>query len=335
MSDAPIARKAGDYLKSVPRYDETRDYLGPFFHAPYRVTVAGPMKHGKTSLLMEAAAAAARGSNFIGFKGAGVPTAYVDLEMGDEQTAEAMVNARLDVDPPDNLTVVAHPTGLKIDEKLEDRRFIQKLAADHKVLIIDPWHKVVAQELGESRIVRQLTGFLDTLRQRYPETCVVIGFHAQEPQTPRSQIQLGNISGFKAFQRGADIVATIQRIGTNTTRLMWVASRSPRLGVGFNEKWQLEWAPGQGFTRTDVRTSEERAFSFITDEWQNTSWLMATSGLNPADKNQRSNFLRTLAHMEVEGRVESQGSSRGGRGHEKSWRRRDPNQGVIQVDLAA
>lgn len=313
---------SAEFMASVPTYDTDKDYLGPFFHGGYRITVAGPQKHGKTSFLMEASAATARGDNFIGFKGAGVPVAFLDLEMGKERLAQAMGDARL---PHENFHAISRPEGLKIDERKEDWQLIHALCAHHRVVVIDPWHKVVAQELGESKMVGRIVRFLDGLRERFPDCCVVIGFHAQEPQTPRSEINLGSISGFKAFQRGADVVLTIQRVATNTTRIMWVADRSPTLGVGFKEKWQLEWERGSGFRRTDVKSNPEEVYALLTDEWQSTTMLAVRWGRD------RSQASKSLARLAMDGRVESQGSDKGGRGQEKFWRLVNPDQEVLEV----
>jgi hypothetical protein len=305
------------FLQNVPEYESRKDYLGPFLHGGYRVTVAGPIGHGKTSFLMEAGAAAAQGCEFLGFHGAGVSVVYVDLEMGGELIGQAMRDARL---PHENFHVLSRPEGMAIDSSIEDRRLLQALAGRYHVVIIDPWHKLVAQELGDSAAVGKIVRFLDGLKAKYPEMCLVIGCHAQEPQTPRAEISLGSISGFKAFQRNAEIIVTFQRIAADTSRLMWVKNRSPRLVAKHHEKWQLEWERGSGFTRTDIRTNPEEVYDLLTDDWQTIGQIEAGWNHN------RSQTTKALSRLAVQGRAESQGSDKGGRGQEKLWRRRDPNQ---------
>jgi hypothetical protein len=316
-------RSSRDFLNDVPEYNSDKDYLGAFLHGGYRITVAGPIGHGKTSFLMEAAAAAARGDEFLGQTGAGVPVLYVDLEMGPEQIGQAMRYARL---PHENFHIVSRPEGLAIDRPDEagtrDRKLLEKWASEYAVLVIDPWHKVVEQEL-EYSLAGRVTRYLDNLKERNPNCCMIIGFHAQEPQSPRAQINLGSISGFKVFQRNADIVVTFQRIRADSSRIMWVKSRSPRLGVKMMEKWEVDWSPGDGFRRHEAQSNPDEVYALVTDDWQTTTWLQVLWGRD------RSHLLKVLSKLEIQGRIESQGSDKGGRGHEKRWRRRDPNQEVF------
>ena len=311
------------FLQGIPLYDASKDYLGSFLHGGYRVTVAGPIGHGKTSFLMEAGAAAARGEDFLGLRGNGAKVLYIDLEMGAEQVGQAMRDARL---PHGNFDIISRPEGLAIDESRDDRRLLQDAAAGYQVLIVDPWHKTLAQELEYSN-VRKIVNFWDELRSRYTQTCLVIGCHAQEPQTPRAEINLGSISGFKAFHRNADIIVTFQRIGADTSRIKWVKNRSARFHVKHEEKWQVEWERGQGFTRTDVRTNPEEVYELLTDEWQPTSRLAIQWG------HDRSQASKVLARLEVQGRADSIGSDKGGRGQEKQWRRREPSKEEFRLAI--
>lgn len=299
-----------EFLASVPVYDRSKDYLGPFLHGGYRITVAGPIGHGKTSFLMEAAASVARGDDFLGLRGAGVPVVFLDLEMGVEQIGQAMRDARL---PHANFDVVSLPGGLAIDSNLNDRRLIQALAERYRVVVIDPWHKLVAQELGESAIVGRIVKFLDGLKAKYSSTCMMIGCHAQEPQTPRAQINLGSISGFKAFQRNADIILTFQRLGGNTSRIKWVKNRSPRLGVKMEEKWLVEWSRGNGFVFGDEKSAREQVLDILTGEWQTTTHVAESWGRS---RKFASDILNKLA---VEGKVGCRGNDEGGSAG-KVWR---------------
>lgn len=130
---------------------------------------------------------------------------------------------------------------------------LEEAAAGFDLLVIDPFYKLMEQEL-EYSAARAINSCLDGIRHRHPELCTLVGFHAQEPHTPKEQLMMSSISGFKVFQRPADIVLTLQRIEGDTSRLRWLKNRSPRLRVKHGEFWTVEWARGQGFSRAEPVT---------------------------------------------------------------------------------
>jgi hypothetical protein len=250
-------QSASTFLANVPPYDEGKDYLGALLHGGYRVHVAGPIGHGKTSFLLEAVSAAIRGDAFLGFGGRGaLRCLYVDLEMPAELLAQAVRDARLDGD--DNFHVLNLPDGLRIDTHPEDSAMLEQAAEDFDLLVIDPFYKLMEQEMEYSS-VRAINACLDGIRARHPNLCTLVGFHAQEPHTPREKLTLGSVSGFKAFQRPADIVLAFQRIEGDTSRIRWLKNRSPRLAVKHGEFWTVEWTRGEGFRRVEDATSRDVA----------------------------------------------------------------------------
>ena len=242
-------KSVDDFLASIPRYDTDKDYLGPFLHGGYRAHVAGPIGHGKTSFLLEAVSAAVRGDTFLGWQGkGGLNALYLDLEMPPELLGQAVRDARLD--KAEGFNLMHLPDGLCIDTKPEDRELLERAVEGYQILVIDPWYKLIEQELEYSS-ARRIVACLDGIRARHPELCTLVGYHAQEPVSAADRLALSAISGFKFFHRPADIILTFQRTEGNQSRIAWVKNRSPRLGVKHGETWQLEWERGKGFRRTD------------------------------------------------------------------------------------
>jgi len=238
-----------EFLDGIPKYDTDRDYLGPFLHGGYRVHVAGPIGHGKTSFLLETVSAALRGDSFLGWEGkGGLKALYLDLEMPPELLGQAVRDARLD--RAEGFSLLHLPDGLRIDTHPEDRELLERAVEGFQILVIDPWYKLVEQEL-EYGSVRRIVACLDGIRARHPELCTLVGYHAQEPLSAADRLGISAISGFKAFHRPADIILTFQRTEGNESRIAWVKNRSPRLGVKYGETWKLEWERGRGFRRTD------------------------------------------------------------------------------------
>lgn len=235
------------FAASVTPYHDGRAYLGPLLYGGNRVHVAGPIGHGKTTLMLEAESAALRATDFLGWTGKGKLRAlHIDLEMPDHLLHRAVTDARLgDVDGLDLLHL---PDGLEIDKNESHRQMIEKACEGYDIVCIDPFYKLVENEL-EYGSARAIIGLLDKLRKNHPRMCMILGFHAQEPYKKDDRLGMASISGFKFWHRAADIVLTFQRTGGNHSRLVWAKDRPGRLGVSIDEEWALEWTRGQGFQR--------------------------------------------------------------------------------------
>lgn len=321
--DIPIM-DVGTFLAGVPTYETSKDYLGPFLHGGYRVHVAGPIGHGKTSFLMEAVSAAVRGEEFLGWPGRGnLRALYVDLEMGMETLGQAIRDARLDQAPKGAFQLLHYPNGLQIDTNHQHRKILERAVAGYEVVVLDPWYKLLENEL-ENSSVRAVLALLDGLRAKHPALCMLVGFHAQQPLTPKARIDMGSISGFKVFQRPADIVLTFQRMGGDTSRIRWVKNRSPRLPVKMDEVWTVEWERGRGFHLSDEKSARDQVLEILSDDWQGTSLIAEAWGRS------RKFTSDTLNRLALEGLVDSRGSDVGGRAG-KTWRLHDDRQEAFDV----
>ncbi len=257
-------QSASTFLANVPPYDQNKDYLGPLLHAGSRVHVGGPIGHGKTSFKFEAIGAALRGDEFLGFKGkGGLQALYVDLEMPAEALGQAIRDARLE--GVDGFSLLHLPDGLRIDTHPEDRDLLERAAEGFDLLVIDPFYKLMEQEM-EYSASRAINACLDGIRARHPNLCTIVGFHAQEPMTPKQPLGMGSFSGFKVFHRACDISVMLQRIEGDTSRLTWLKDRFGHLGVKHHEHWTLEWVRGSGFSRAEpvtVRNVESEDAEFL------------------------------------------------------------------------
>jgi hypothetical protein len=313
-----------DFLAGIPIYDTSKDYLGPFLHGGHRVHIAGPIGHGKTSFLMEAVSAAVRGTEFLGWRGKGdIRALYIDLEMPAELLGQAFHDARLD-QCNGHVSLLHLPDGLEVDTNPKHRELIERAVDGFDIVVVDPWYKLLANEL-EYASGRQVIALFDGIRTRHPKLCVAIGFHAQEPQMPNMPVTLGNVSGFKFFQRPADIVLTFQRTKGDQSRIRWEKNRSARLDVKKGEQWTLEWERGAGFKRTEQKSAADEVFDLLTDEWQTTYEIADAWGKS---RNHTTEQLGRLAHKGV---AESRGGDQGGRGAVKVWRRVQEGQEVLAV----
>jgi hypothetical protein len=314
----------GDFAASVGDYDATLDYLGPLLRGGNRVHVIGPIGHGKTTLLAEAVAAAVHGRDFLGFQGRGdVRGLYIELgDMAPEEIRDVLQAARFDL-AGDRFDLAHLPDGLEVDRNEQHRRMLEDAMSRYQVVAIDPWYKLIGEELSDGmKNVRTVTAFLDGLRERFPRTAVVIGFHANEPQKGQRLRGVGDASGYKAFQRGADTAVLFERLYGDRSHLTWAKTRSARLPK-MGERWLLEWTRGEGFRRIERPKPTDDLYAQVfadSDAW----W----DGYEMAEATGRP--VRTCQdlsdRLEQDGRVVKRAQ-----GRRSQWRRADADQTAIDV----
>lgn len=321
---APVL-SASAFRESVGEYDPSREYLGPFLYGGERVHVIGPVNHGKSTFVQEALGAALRGEEFLGWTGKGSPLTgvLIDLEQPAHKLHQGLIDARLyDPSLEGRFDVWHYPEGLAIDQNKQHREMLDDLASTYNIVVIDPWYKLVAEELSDGmRNVRPVISFLDGLRKKYTQTVIVLGRHTNEKEAG-AKMTLADASGYKAYERASDVTLGFQRLGGDRSRLAWLKTRShllPKIG----ETWLVEWTQGAGFRRTERRRVTDEVEEFLTDEWQTTfdiseSWGRSTDYAS-----------KVLNQLVAEDRAEYRGSNAGGRGQTKFWRLAHVDQGVI------
>jgi hypothetical protein len=311
-----------ELLASVEPYDPSKEYLGPLIYGGYRLTVMGPMGQGKTSLLMEMAAAVVTGRDFLGFHGRGdARVAYINTEMGDEQMAQAIRDANAS---HPSLDVISRR--FKFDTSNDDKRLVFEIAQRYDVVFIDPWYQFVEKPQEDYTLAGRTAEYMTRLQAGCPETAFVIGTHSHEP-TGNQKLSLSNILGYKQYHWNADTILMMQRVAPDVSKIGWEKVRSAefdRYGVKLKGKWTVTWERGKGFTRAEQDkqpTAAEVVLGAITREWVPKSEVMERTGLG------HSSVAHALSVLVATGKLESSGGS--GRGSLKFWRLVDPNQGVL------
>lgn len=309
-----------DFSASVGEYDDRLDYLGAFLRGGQRVHVIGPIGHGKTTFLAEALSSAIHGREFLGFHGRdNIRGVYIDLEMPPELLKQTLTDARFDLDS-DLFDLVHLPDGLEVDSNAQHREMIENAMGAYQVVAIDPWYKLIGDELSEGmRNVRTVISFLDGIRTRFPKTAVMIGFHANEPQKGQKIRGLGDASGYKAFQRPADTAVLFERIAGDRSHLTWAKTRSARLPK-MGERWLLEWTRGDGFQRVERGKATDELLALLNDDWQDKHELADAWGRSA------SFSYQTALKLVYEGRAEKRSL-----GRMVQFRRADADQEKIDL----
>src|SRR4029077_8924495 len=101
--------------------------------------------------------------------------------------AQAVRDARLEGNP--NFHLLNLPHGLRIDTHPEDRELLEEAVEGFDLVVIDPFYKLVEHEM-EYKSTRQITRCLDGIRERDPNLCMMVGFHAHGPPTPKDPIRI-------------------------------------------------------------------------------------------------------------------------------------------------
>ena len=321
--DIPGVVNSETFLDTVEPYDESREYLGPLVYAGNRLTVMGPMGQGKTSLMMEMAAAIAKGTGFLGFQGKGAKVAFLNTEMGDDQMAQAIRDAR-----------AAHPNldvlnrRFKFDTSNDDKRLMYELATHYGVVFVDPWYQFVEKPQEDYTLAGKTAELMTRLQAKCPGTAFVIGTHSHEP-SGKQTLGLANIMGYKNYHWNADTILMMQRIGPDVSRLGWEKVRNAgldRYGVKLKGKWTVSWERGQGFTRVDeTKSSGDVVLEVLNREWTTKADIVEATELSHAT------VERALAVLAAQGKLETGGGARGGK--LKFWRLVDERQGVLGEEV--
>lgn len=309
-----------EFVAYAPPESDDLDYVGALVRGGERLHVIGPIGHGKSYFMLELAGAAAGGRDFLGFAGRGVRVVYVDLEMPPAKLGLAVESARLEpLMRSGMLRLVHQPEGLAIDESEQHRAMIEGLFEDFDVVMLDPWYKLIGDEIAEGmRNVRGVISFLDGLRKRFPEAACVLGFHANEPRKGVRLSGVGDASGYKAYQRPADTALIIERErrGRNRSRLIWAKSRSARL-PGLGEEWLVEWKRREGFRRAEKRRASDEVHDALTRLGPATVYeLLDELG------GSRNRMSELLGELLATGRA----SKTGEKGRVATWAAIDPGQ---------
>lgn len=236
-----------ELLQTVDPYDFDKEYLGPLVYGGHRLAVMGPMGQGKTSLLMEMAAAIAKGRDFLGFQGRGATkVAYINTEMPQEQMTQAVRDANgSDV----NLDVISRQ--FKFDTCVNDQRMMFEIANRWQVVFIDPWYQFVEKPQEDYGLAGRTAALMTRLQKACPSTAFVLGHHTHEP-VGKQPLSLANIMGYRNYFWNADTILMMQRWagGDDISRLGWEKVRSAefdRYGVKLKGKWTVHWDRGRGF----------------------------------------------------------------------------------------
>lgn len=229
-----------DFMKRIPPANPADDFLGPFFRRGQRVVIGGHTGHGKSTLVLQAIAAAAYGLPFLKWVGRGnVKCLVIDLEQGERSLGKRLVETGI-ADRNGNVQIVNIPEGLELDRKLEQRAAVEDTLSSGSwdIVLLDPAYQLVAEEPTEDAQAQALVRMLDGWRSRFG-FCLVIPMHCRKAAQQGGRLTISDIHGRGMMLRNAEVVMGIERVKKGEARLHWWKDRDGDLDVPLSGYWTL------------------------------------------------------------------------------------------------
>lgn len=239
--------------------------LGPLLAAGQRTVVLGATGSGKTTLSLGLLSAALRGTQALGYQGAGLgPALLLDCEQGRGSLQRSLAEAGLA--ERDDLHVVSIPGGVMLDRDLEARAELEALVAAlrPRLVLLDPAYQLVSSDSRAATL--KLVSLLDRLRAEY-------GFALILPMHPRKTtsggrhrpLELDDVAGTGAALWNAELVLGMERVADGRAQLRVLKDRDGGIGQGL--EIDLCFERGVGFTLAPHAPMALASARFPTEFW--------------------------------------------------------------------
>jgi hypothetical protein len=240
-----IVRTAKE-LCELPDPAADAEQVGPVIVRGARSVVGGHTGEGKTTLALQAGAAVANGTDFLGWKAKPGRVLVIDPEQGLRTAKRRLREAGLA--ECEELDYLRAPEGLRLDADDGELPEIEATIAEreHALVIADAIYKLSVADSNDERQVVEFMRRLDALRDRYG-FALLLTSHVRKRQPQSGRFAIDDIFGSGAFLRGAEVVLGLQRTRPGHARLHFFKDRDGDLPVG--ESWKLLFDRERGFHR--------------------------------------------------------------------------------------
>uniref|UniRef100_A0A6M3J3Y8 Putative ATPase domain containing protein n=1 Tax=viral metagenome TaxID=1070528 RepID=A0A6M3J3Y8_9ZZZZ len=148
-------------------------FLGGWLPRQGKMEIYGQPKSGKSFLALQLARCIGVGEDFVGMPTNKAKVLYLQFELGARVLQERMQNTGRDY----SNVYVGTTFSMKLDTPMGQGMLIEALAAtEPKVLILDPFYKILQGDENESQDVQVVIDFLDSMIDQF-ECSVVIMHH--------------------------------------------------------------------------------------------------------------------------------------------------------------
>jgi hypothetical protein len=214
--------------------------LGPLLRRGERTIFGGATVtgDGKTTFAARALSAAVRGTDFLGWKGAGGLRALIlDLEQSERDLKRVLREAGLDEGA--DVDIVRVPDGLALNC---DRRHVAEVErvleeGRYDLVFLDPWYKAHRGDSNSEQQIVVLTRLLDGWRERL-RFGLPMSTHSRKKQLGSNGFTIDDLFGSSGFVRGAEVIVGIELVEQGVSRLHFLKDRAGELPAR-GTKWVL------------------------------------------------------------------------------------------------
>lgn len=256
--------------------EENVEVLGPLVTEGSRVLVAGGAGDGKTTFVMQMAAAVANGSNFLGMKGCGGPVLIVDLEQSRKTLRRRLREA--DMRTTDKVMAYRAPDGIDLSNSEHRDWLVETIRQGieeqpYRMLIIDPLYKAHSGDSSEAQAMIDLLKKIDRMRSEY-NFALIVPIHTRKIDPLRKDITLHDLFGAAAFSWWPEVVLGLQKLPRDNPfdgRLFFLKDRDGDLyDLADADHWNLMFDRQAGFRRgaddLNVKVpSPQRILAYMTE----------------------------------------------------------------------
>ena len=231
---------------------ESEKLLGPLLVRRARTLIAGHTGEGKTTMAMWMVGCAARGEEFLGWRGAGdLRLMVIDVEQGIRDVKRVID----EVDLPDETLYWTIPEGLSLEADRLELEELEAAIAERRpdVLLADPLYKLHRGDPNDQRLAAEVMRVLDGWRTEYGFS-LLLPMHPRKPPNTGGTFTKHDIAGSGTWIWGAEVILGLQRQGGTASMLHFWKDRYGDLPV--NEKWLLNFDRDHGFRRVEQEAHE-------------------------------------------------------------------------------
>lgn len=263
---------------------ESEQLLGPLLVRRGRTLIAGHTGEGKTTLAMWMVSCAARGEEFLGWKGAGdLRVMVIDVEQGIRDVKRVID----EVDLPDETLYWSIPEGLALESDRLELEEAEAAIADKRpdIILADPLYKLHRGDPNDQRLAAEVMRVLDGWRTEYGFN-LLIPMHPRKPPNTGGTFTKHDIAGSGTWIWGAEVILGLQRQGGNASMLHFWKDRYGELPV--NDKWLLTFDREHGFRReaNDSKLTAKdhvcRLMAEMAPEWLSRRRIASSLNISPA-----------------------------------------------------
>lgn len=261
-----------------------------------KAEIYGQAKAGKSFLAIQLARCIASGEDFIGMETSRAPVLYLQFELGAKILQDRMRSTGQSYDD----VFLGTTFSMKLDTPSGQKQFLRAIVAvEPKVIILDPFYKIISGDENESQDVIKITNFLDEIIEGF--NCSILLLHHAGKDLSRGG------RGSSVLEGWADSYLEMKRVSRNgealraniTPKLLRHASLPPEsIELVLSNNFEFESVEGVAKSNTILDKVRGR----LTEKGQATGGELIAEGVG-----RRKSIYDALKTLQENGQVVKEG----------------------------